>query len=198
VFPSHDRKATEIHERYHLTRAADRRVIGRHGKFIVENNAMQEYIAQTLAGKQLPVEPFRTGSNKHDMETGIDTMAGEFAFGMWQIPSSASLTLTDQGLIDWQNGMLDYSPSAHTCDVLMASWFARMGALNDYDYGVGGGANPAASAADALVAALDSPYAASAQQAAMWAELEATEGIDLSAPVPVEDDDDDDYYGVVI
>lgn len=126
-------RATSIYNRFHVTRADNGQIIARHpGDFIVESNAMQRYIAQDL-GINLPVRPFTTGKNKHDMELGVDAMAGEFALGMWEIPVGQAGVLAPE-LESWQSELVGYSPDVHTGDRVMASWFARMGALEDHDY----------------------------------------------------------------
>lgn len=127
--------ARSVYERFHVTRDEQtKRIVARHhGDFIVESVALQEYIAQDL-GFTLPVRPFKTtASNKWHEEIGIDSMSGEFALGQWEIPVGDNGQLTPE-LTAWKAELVGFSPDTHTGDRAMASWLARMGAIEDHDY----------------------------------------------------------------
>lgn len=188
-----DKKAREIHRRYHVTRNESGQVIARHGEFIVEDNAAQAYIAQSLSGDELPVRAFTTGRNKHDEDYGVDAMAGEFAIGRWEIPCDPSGTL-DPEVDDWITEMCRYSPENHTGDRHMASWIATMGAIEDHEYTAGhADDDPPERAAElrrrAILHNQAAPDAAdSAAAEHLWDEIREGMGAD--------DWQDDDGYGV--
>lgn len=91
---------------------------------MVESNGAQRFIAQ-LAGGQVPVQAWTTGSNKWDEQYGVESLAVELRNMLWVIPSGGSgdaVPAEAQALI---REMLYYSPAAHTGDRLMATWLAR-------------------------------------------------------------------------
>jgi hypothetical protein len=94
---------------------------------IVENNAAQDFILQfARQGGSTPMIPFTTGRNKAHPEFGIESIATEMATGKWRIPNHNGQMHPE--IAAWVDEMLFYSPSTHTGDRLMASWFAREGA----------------------------------------------------------------------
>jgi hypothetical protein len=96
----------------------------------VENNAAQQFILDFAKGDSaVPVRPFNTSRQKADPHFGIEGMAVEFENGKWIIPSANGQPTNDVVKI-WINQMLDFSPSTHTGDALMASWFARQAAMD--------------------------------------------------------------------
>lgn len=97
------------------------------GVCVVENNAAQDFILQfARAQSTATVVPFTTGRQKAHPEFGVEGLAAELAAGRWVIPSRKGRVHPE---IDaWIAEMLYYSPSQHTGDRLMASWFAREGA----------------------------------------------------------------------
>lgn len=100
------------------------------GMFIVENVAAQNYVCQQLRHiSAIPVVPFTTGKQKADAKLGIESMAGELANGKWIIPSTGG-RVVDTEVARWVQEILYYKPNEHTGDRLMASWFARSGALS--------------------------------------------------------------------
>ena len=86
--------------------------------FIVENNAAQDYVCQYLRDTtNIRIKGFTTGKQKADPILGLQGMAIDFENGKWIIPHHP---LT----IEWIEGFLNWTPSAHTSDIVMASWFA--------------------------------------------------------------------------
>jgi hypothetical protein len=97
-----------------------------HSIVIVESNAAQVFIQQFIASKSaIPVKNFNTGKNKLSPEFGIESLAVELYSGKWIIPNADGVVHPE--ITAWISEMLYYSPSAHTGDRLMASWFAREG-----------------------------------------------------------------------
>jgi hypothetical protein len=106
------------------------RIISTHERFnsivVVENNASQDFILQFVRerGCAVPLVPFTTGRNKAHPAFGIESIAAEFAAGLWSIPSTDGKP-NDPEVAKWIEEMLYYDPKGHTGDRLMASWFAR-------------------------------------------------------------------------
>jgi hypothetical protein len=119
--------------------------------FIVENNAAQQYIVDLVQeGTAVPVIPFTTGRQKAHPEFGVEGLAAEFNSGKWVVPSGADGKSRGKEIDAWLIELLNYDPTAHTGDRLMASWFAREGARSADTMHVGvsasvlGGAKPPA------------------------------------------------------
>lgn len=90
-----------------------------------ENNAAQEGIRQLFASsdRTLPLKPHRTDATKNSILFGIPSIFAEFSTGCWAIPNINGRMAP---LIEkWVKQCLNYVPSAHTGDELMASYFAR-------------------------------------------------------------------------
>jgi hypothetical protein len=103
------------------------------GRFIVENNAAQDYIRQFLnAETNIPVTGFTTGRNKAHPEFGLESVATELSNGKWIIPAGKGGAL-DAETHEWVRELLFYDPRNHTGDRLAASWFAREGARQFID-----------------------------------------------------------------
>jgi hypothetical protein len=108
------------------------RVIDAHKRYlslcVVENNAAQDFIVQFARGAfAVPIRPFTTGRNKAHPEFGVESIAAEMAGGKWIIPSHNGFPNSPE-VHQWVQDMLFYTPTSHTPDRLMASWFAREGA----------------------------------------------------------------------
>lgn len=105
--------------------------------FIIENNAMQQMLIDMLRDEtDIPIVPFRTGTNKAHPYFGVESLAAEMAGGKWIIPSKAGapdFTGVDKEVGEWISEMLFYDPKEHTGDRLMASWLAREGARQFVD-----------------------------------------------------------------
>jgi hypothetical protein len=94
--------------------------------FLVHN--AQDFIIQFARNQfAVPIRPFTTGRNKAHPEFGIESIAAEMAGGKWIIPSNNG-TPAHPEIFNWIQEMLFYSPSAHTGDRLMSSYFCREGA----------------------------------------------------------------------
>lgn len=92
---------------------------------MVESNGAQRLLTQMCHGR-VPVASFNTtGTNKWDEEWGVESLAIEFRNQEWVVPSGASGTAVHPEVKAWLSEMLNYQPSAHTGDRLMASWLAR-------------------------------------------------------------------------
>ena len=97
-----------------------------HPIFVIENVAAQDYLVQLLQGStSIPIIPFATGKNKADPTFGLEAMSAEFAAGKWIIPNHGGVC--EPEIQAWVDEMLSYSPSAHSGDRLMSSWFAKEG-----------------------------------------------------------------------
>lgn len=121
-----------------------RRIISTHERYhsivYVENVGAQEFLLQfAREHSAVPIRPFTTGNNKAHPEFGVEGLAIEMQNAKWIIPGG-SLHQAHPEVQAWLNELLDYSPSEHTGDSLMASWFAREGARrfsNQHKAGVG-------------------------------------------------------------
>jgi len=94
-------------------------------RVIVESNAAQKYITQFTIDQGIPVEAFHTGRNKHDENYGVESIAIEMRAGLWIFPANEQGEANDSELRMLSRGMLDYTPTDHTSDHLMAMWFVR-------------------------------------------------------------------------
>lgn len=108
------------------------RIIDVHHRFqsiiIVENNAAQDFIIQFARQRSaVPIRPFTTGRQKAHPEFGIESIGTELENGKWIIPNQKGHCHPE--IQAWIDEMLYYDPKAHTGDRLMASWFAREGAI---------------------------------------------------------------------
>jgi len=96
------------------------------GLIIVENNSAQDFVVQFARERgALPIRGFTTGRNKAHPEFGVESLAAEMEGGKWVIPNINGTCHPE--VTAWINELLYYSPSAHTGDRVMASWFAREG-----------------------------------------------------------------------
>lgn len=93
-------------------------------KLGVENNGAQNFLVQ-MAGERMQVQGLTTGSNKHNEEFGVESLAVEIRNGLWVAPSGKLGVEVDPEVRAWMNEMLHYNPEEHTGDRLMASWIAR-------------------------------------------------------------------------
>lgn len=105
------------------------RIVDTHRRYqsivMVENNGAQDFILQFAKGAQaVPLRAFTTGRQKAHPEFGVESIAAEMAAARWIIPSLGGQPL-HSGVNQWIQEMLFYSPSSHTGDCIMASWFAR-------------------------------------------------------------------------
>jgi len=98
------------------------------GVFMVEDNAAQNYLTQDLQeDTPIPVWPYYTkGPRKHDPVFGIEGWGVELENRKWEIPADARGHVHDaiQLLIDQA---LEWKPTEHTGDVLMALYLALEG-----------------------------------------------------------------------
>lgn len=94
-------------------------------KVAVEDNAAQRFLVQ-FARERFPVIGMTTGGyNKHHEEFGVESLAVEMRQGLWVVPSGDSGRPQTEAVSMWLREMLEYDPSAHTGDHVMASWIAR-------------------------------------------------------------------------
>lgn len=94
----------------------------------VESNGAQEFLVQLLKSNdaRVPVRSFFTGKNKHDPRYGVEALASEIAQGQWIFPSlDGTISGCDKKLRLLIEEMLNYQPTKHTGDRLMALWIAR-------------------------------------------------------------------------
>jgi hypothetical protein len=97
-------------------------------QLIVESNATQKWMQQFALERGVSARAFHTGSNKWNEEYGVDSLGIEMQAGLWVAPSGESGHDRPNELVEWSRELLDYDPSSHTGDRLMASWLAREGA----------------------------------------------------------------------
>lgn len=92
----------------------------------VESNGAQKWISQFMEDDGFPVETFTTGSkNKWSEEFGVESVAVEMRSRMWVMPSGTAGDNVHPEGEAWQRECLNFNPTEHTGDRLMASWFAR-------------------------------------------------------------------------
>lgn len=113
--------------------------------FVVEDNGAQVALAQfaRAGGLETPILDFSTGAQKWHESLGIEGIGAEMRAGRWIIPAAsandneesyrARLTAEELesylAILDWQAHLLDFSRVGHTADDVMASYFAKQGAL---------------------------------------------------------------------
>jgi hypothetical protein len=130
IHPNEDREVLEIQSGRWSGPEIVTRLEDVHNRFqsiiYVENNAAQDFIIQFARSKSaIPVKAFTTGKNKHNVEFGVESLAGELANTKWIIPSYGGRANPE--VEAWIAEMLYYDPRGHTGDRLMASWIAREG-----------------------------------------------------------------------
>ena len=104
-------KIIQIHDRY-------RSII------VVENVGSQQYLVQfATENSNIPIVPFTTGKQKHDPIFGVEGMAIELFNSKWVFPNIGGRMHPELDKLITE--MLFYTPSKHTGDRLMASYFAR-------------------------------------------------------------------------
>ncbi len=109
----------------------------------VESNGAQTFLLQNAweedRGSELYVLPHHTGSNKHHPVLGVESVFIDLARGHLELPSvrvprtpddpedvgPTKLVGATPEIKEFVQDALDYDPSAHTSDIIMAAWFAR-------------------------------------------------------------------------
>jgi hypothetical protein len=99
----------------------------------VESNGAQKFLIDNAReedkGAEMTVLPHNTGSNKNNPVLGLESVFADLARQRFIIPSvrteGGRLIGATPEIREWIQGMLDYSPDAHTSDFLMACWIAR-------------------------------------------------------------------------
>lgn len=107
--------------------------------FVVEDNAAQDYIVHIVKETTaINVVGFTTGSADHEKIRGLSYLGLELQNKKWLFPCEGAINAETQtwvqGKIDRHlraliAGLLEYDPTSHTSDYLMALWFAREGAV---------------------------------------------------------------------
>lgn len=110
------------------------------GVLIVENNGVQQYIIDLSQEEgehyeiPVPVLPFYTGKNKHDVDLGVDAMGAEFEGRRWLLPSGRRGPIAPDSVlgpdiprevVKLLAELAAYSPNTHPGDRLMSVWMAR-------------------------------------------------------------------------
>jgi hypothetical protein len=92
----------------------------------VENNGAQRAIRDFALKKNIaaPIKAFTTGRNKANPEYGLPSVFVEIENGAWLIPNDRH-GVVHPHVQKWIDGLLNYVPSNHTSDALMAMFFAR-------------------------------------------------------------------------
>lgn len=90
-----------------------------------ENNGAQEGVRRLIVSeeKTLVLKEHRTDATKNSIQLGVPSIFGEMANGAWAIPNEDGKVAP--AVKKWIDQCLHYIPSAHTGDLLMASYFAR-------------------------------------------------------------------------
>jgi hypothetical protein len=96
-----------------------------HVPYGFENNGAQEGVRKLMvtAEKSLVLKEHTTGATKNSIQLGVPSIFGEMANGAWAIPNEGRPL--EGPLKKWVDQCLHYVPSAHTGDLLMASYFSR-------------------------------------------------------------------------
>lgn len=113
--------------------------------FVVEDNGAQVALAQfaRAGGLETPILDFSTTSQKWHESLGIEGIGAEMRANRWITPAPAASDkeadyrarlAPDEleaylAILDWQAHLLDFSRVGHTADDVMASYFAKQGAL---------------------------------------------------------------------
>jgi len=98
--------------------------------FVCENNQAQDYIVQLVQhGTSIQIVGFTTGKQKVDPVFGIEGMTAGLAANpcKWIIPSRGGRCHPE--VQAWIDGLLAYTPEAHTSDYVMAGYFAHAAKL---------------------------------------------------------------------
>jgi len=95
----------------------------------VETNAAQKYIKDFAIERKADLRIMAhttTGTNKHNMDFGVESIFTEMQNGAWIIPCDRATASVHPEIKKWIDDCLYYQPPpAHTGDFLMASWVAR-------------------------------------------------------------------------
>jgi hypothetical protein len=83
----------------------------------VETNGAQGHVLQHLQQENVRVQAHATGKNKHDPVFGIESVGIELEAGRWVVPDAPATRA-------WARELLNYSPSAHPGDRVIAGWLA--------------------------------------------------------------------------
>lgn len=91
----------------------------------IENNAGQDYIRQFASAEaNIAVKAYTTGKNKAHPDHGVPALFTEMSHGGWIIPCNERGETTP-AVKRFIEECLEYTPSNHTGDILMACFFAR-------------------------------------------------------------------------
>lgn len=105
----------------------------------VENNAAQDYILDFAAELTcVAARPHHTGTNKYDLQNGIEAIGRECDQGKWMLPcvevsatdeddSPVTILEAHEEVQKMISGALNYHPKLHPADHLMAWWICREG-----------------------------------------------------------------------
>jgi hypothetical protein len=110
---------------------------GGHAKFVVENNAAQQYIVDMVKDPKIQkalgltrdeaaniiVEGRTTTAEKRDQDLGIPGLAAGFEMGRWDVAANSETDHLREEMRTW-------SPSKHAGDRLMATWIAYASLIN--------------------------------------------------------------------
>ena len=93
----------------------------------VETNGAQAFIRQFALqfNASIPVKAHTTGrANKHHIQFGVESLFIELQNGAWHVPAD-DWRRCPPAVQRWVDECLNYEPSKHTGDILMACWLAR-------------------------------------------------------------------------
>jgi len=98
----------------------------------VENNAYQGSLLEWLqeldeiehTNLSIPVEGYRTGSQKFDPFIGLPSLALQLSRGKWKIPQFNHSSNCKCEYCEWMRDLATFPKEKRTYDVLMAMWFA--------------------------------------------------------------------------
>lgn len=102
---------------------------------VVEGNAAQRWMRDIvrLMNRTIPIQVAVTGKNKNDPRFGVHSIFVELEQGLWLYPNAGHVDQggrvvtgkCPEGIQDLVSDLLEYDPSEHTGDSLMAKWIGR-------------------------------------------------------------------------
>ena len=132
VLPTGHRMILDIDEGKYNPTTVKRKLVNCHASYdgfiTVEDVGMQKFCLGLLRDAikgAFAIKGFTTtGQAKRDAENGIPIIMAEIEQGLWLIPNDRHGNVAP-AVQRWIDGVLNYQPSSHTADSLMAQLFAR-------------------------------------------------------------------------
>jgi hypothetical protein len=105
-----------------------RRVLATHsafgGQVVVETNGAQKALKQWMQTENVsvPIHAHHTGSNKRDINFGVESVFTRFRNSAWLIPNENGVV--EEPVAEWIDECVNFKREEHTGDLLMACWIA--------------------------------------------------------------------------